>query len=75
MENREIHHINRILKKNHTILNTMISSGVRECSTKELYFKGFNFEYFTSIKKGSHSVIYCYDIGYRVKGKKIIIII
>lgn len=72
-EDRELHFVNRILKKNHRILNNLVSNGITECFTRELYLKGFNFDYFTSIKKGTHSVTYCYDIGYRIKGKKLLI--
>ena len=65
--------INRILKKNHLILYNILSEGRDRCPTKELYYKGFNFDYFTSVKDGPTATTCCYDIGYRTDGETTLI--
>lgn len=73
-ENKVVHTIDRILKKNHSILKELISKGVNECSTRELFLKGFNFGYFTSADPLALHVMYCYEIGYQINGERIRII-
>lgn len=60
--------INRILKKNHAILESIIISGKEKCPCKTLFEMGFNFDYMTSIeeninKRNSLKLI-CYDYYY-----------
>lgn len=72
--NREIGRINRILKNNHKILSDIMVNGVYECSTRELFIKGFNFDYFTSLDPQALPVMYCYEIGYQITGDRVRII-
>ena len=71
--NKNMLAINRILKKNHLILHNILSEGRDRCPTKELYYKGFNFDYFTSVKDGPTAITCCYDIGYRTDGETTLI--
>jgi hypothetical protein len=72
--NREIGRINRILKNNHKILSDIMVDGVYECSTRELFIKGFNFDYFTSLDPQAPPVMYCYEIGYQINSERVWII-
>ena len=71
--NKNMLAINRILRRNHQILYNLISEGRDQCPTKDLYYKGFNFDYFTSVKDGQPAITCCYDIGYRTDGETTLI--
>lgn len=68
-QNKEINRINKILKRNHSILSSILSGGASECFTRDLFIKGFSFDYFTSINTTEQIEIYCYDISYRIEGE------
>lgn len=60
--------IDRILKKNHAIMEKLYSRGEREIDFSELFGMGFNFDYITSLREnpdtGSSFIIGCYDYSY-----------
>ena len=64
----ELSRIDRILKKNHAIIERLYSRGERETTFTELFGMGFNFEYQTSMREnpdtGSSYIIGCYDYTY-----------
>lgn len=70
-ENKEIKKINRILKKNHAILNNLRSNGKSECSIYDLFSRGFLFDYFTSIEISDVIIHYCYDIPYQINRENV----
>jgi hypothetical protein len=60
--------IDRILKKNHAIIERLYARGEREIAFTELFGMGFNFDYITSLREnpdtGSSYIIGCYDYSY-----------
>lgn len=64
----ELTRIDRILKKNHAIIDRLYSSGERKIDFTELFGMGFNFDYITSLRenpdKSSSFIIGCYDYSY-----------
>jgi len=64
--NHTIRHINRILKKNHTILTVHNQSGKTTVSKTDLLKSGFNFGYFTNTfqTRSGRTYFFCYDQGY-----------
>lgn len=60
--------IDRILKKNHVIIERLYARGEREIAFTELFGMGFNFDYITSLREnpdtGSSYIIGCYDYSY-----------
>lgn len=65
--NSVIRTINRILKKNHSILSTFKAKGITTAKKSDLRKKGYCFDYFTytSSSKNSKTNYFCYDQGYR----------
>jgi len=65
--NGVIKSVNRILKKNHSILTMLKEKGKTTANKSELQKSGYCFEYFTftSTARNSHVNYYCYDQGYR----------
>ena len=66
-ENRiEIEAINRSLKRNFKILKELTNRGKRRVSKEILASLGFDFRYFTSIRreKGGKIVMQCYNYSY-----------
>jgi len=61
--------INRILKKNYTILNKLTSEGKTVVEKNDLVKKGYRFEYFTCVLPTRNNInnYFCYDHGYREK--------
>lgn len=61
-----IQKINRVLKKNYTLLKTLNKSGKTKVNRSKLLQEGFDFNYFTSIYKTKKGNVYflCYDQGY-----------
>lgn len=59
--------INRILKKNHSILQTLNVLGKSSVNKSVLENKGYYFEYYTQVVSGRTNNIhhFCYDHGYR----------
>jgi len=58
--------VNRLLKKNHSILIALNTSGKTKVSRTKLLQEGFDFNYFTSIYETQKGNTYrlCYDQGY-----------
>lgn len=65
--NTVIRTINKILKKNYSILATLNAMGKTTANKSDLQKKGFCFDYFTytCITRNSHVNYFCYDQGYR----------
>ncbi len=61
----ELIRIDRILKKNHSIIDRLYSSGKRKISFVALFGLGFNFDYITSMREnpssGGSFIMGCYD--------------
>lgn len=71
-ENKEMTKIDRILKKNRSILNTLYSKGITETTTLKLFGLGFDFDFMTSIKKNSDKDSFgfgCYEYTYNITRK------
>jgi asparagine N-glycosylation enzyme membrane subunit Stt3 len=69
--------INRILKKNHTILETLNPEEKSTTFKGVLVKQGFNFNYYTSTYQTKNGRIYyfCYDQGYcEVESNKLILV-
>ena len=75
--NNVIKTVNRILKKNHLILTTLISEGKATATKNDLLKKGYRFEYFTSTgtTRSNNINYYCYDQGYREQESNKIVLI
>jgi len=73
-----LNRIDRILKKNHAIIDRLYSRGEREIEFTELFGMGFNFYYITSLREnpdtGNSFILGCYDYSYIIdrNGKVII---
>lgn len=65
--NTLIHSVNRILKKNHSILSAFQSMGKTSITRAELQKKGYRFDFYTSmsISRNNKLNYFCYDRGYR----------
>jgi len=65
--NTVVRTINRILKKNYTILSSLKAKGITAANKSDLKKKGYCFEYFTytTITRNSQISYFCYDQGYR----------
>jgi len=65
--NTVIRMVNRILKKNYSILNSLNSEGKTTATKNDLQKKGYRFDYFTYTCTSRNSKVnnFCYDLGYR----------
>lgn len=67
-QSEELSRIDRILKKNHAIIERLYSRGERETTFTELFGMGFNFDYITSLRENpdisSSYIVGCYDYTY-----------
>lgn len=65
--NAVIKSVNRILKKNYSILTSLNAMGKTTANKSDLERRGFSFEYFTftTVTRNSHINYFCYDWGYR----------
>ncbi len=60
-----VRRVNRVLKRNRSLLVRLLSQGVRLTTRENLEAQGFNFDYFTHLKSENGSyVIFCYETGY-----------
>jgi len=69
LQNAVISSINRILKKNYSILSNLKANGKTTVYKSDLERNGYCFEYFTftSVSRNSKVKFFCYDYGYREK--------
>ncbi|WP_289053532.1 DUF2116 family Zn-ribbon domain-containing protein [Carboxylicivirga marina] len=65
-ENLLVQKVNRTLKKNYSILQSLNQSGKTKVKRSKLLQEGFDFNYFTSIYTTQKGASYhlCYDQGY-----------
>jgi len=61
-----IRNINRILKKNRRVLESVNTKGKTRVSRQKLVDEGFNFDYHTNVftTKTGNTYFFCYDQGY-----------
>jgi hypothetical protein len=64
--NHVIRSINRILKKNHSILASLNPEGKTTALLSDLQKKGYRFDYYTCsyATRNSRNYYFCYDLGY-----------
>lgn len=65
-QEKELHKINSIIRKNRTILKTLCPKGKATVRKEELDEMGFDTNYFTTIfpTKGGNVYYFCYEYGY-----------
>src|SRR4051812_37119583 len=58
--------VNKVLRKNRTILRTLNPVGMTIVRKEFLVERGFNFKYFTTLytTKDGNQYWFCYDVGY-----------
>ncbi|MDA0314602.1 MAG: hypothetical protein O2829_03970 [Bacteroidetes bacterium] len=65
--NREVRSVNRVLKRNRTILIALLLEGKKQVKVRKesLLLEGFNFSYSThqGVVPGGNSYQICYDVG------------
>lgn len=61
-----LRHVNTVLRKNWRILHELTTESVNSVTEDALRIRGFDFNYFTSIKESrdGSALYYCYDLGY-----------
>jgi len=69
--------VNRILKKNYSILAALKSEGITTALISELKIKGFRFEHFTfaDMKQDNQISYFCYNQAYRTKDNSMVILL
>ncbi len=75
--NSLVHSVNRILKKNHTILTMLQAIGKTLASKSDLQKRGYRFDYFTSTgtSRNNKFCYYCYDHGFReLENNKLVLV-
>lgn len=75
--NKVIRSVNRILKKNYSILTTLNPEGKTTVLLNDLQKKGYRFDYFTCTYLARNSRIYyfCYDMGYcELENNKVVLV-
>lgn len=76
-DNVLVQKINRVLKKNYSILKTLNTSGKTKVKRSKLLQEGFDFNYFTSIYETQKGGLYhlCYDQGYLALSNELYLLI
>jgi len=75
--NKVVRSVNRILKKNYSILTLLNPEGKTTVLLNDLQKKGYRFDYFTCTYLARNSRIYyfCYDMGYcELENNKVVIV-
>jgi len=75
--NKVIRSVNRILKKNYSILTALNPDGKTTGLLSDLQKKGYRFDYFTCTYLARNSRIYyfCYDMGYcELENNKVVLV-
>jgi len=75
--NNTIRTINRILKKNYSILTSLKTEGKTTTTLSLLQKKGYRFDYFTNTRTTRTSRVnyFCYDHGYREQDNNKVILV
>jgi hypothetical protein len=75
--NTAIRLINRILKKNYSILSLLNTNGKTTVSKIQLHYLGYRFEYVTSMSKTRNNNVcfFCYNQGYRELNDKVMMLV
>jgi len=75
--NKVIRSVNRILKKNYSILTALNPEGKTTVLLNDLQKKGYRFDYFTCTYLARNNRIYyfCYDMGYcELENNKVVLV-
>lgn len=75
--NKVVRSVNRILKKNYSILTLLNPEGKTTVLLNDLQKKGYRFDYFTCTYLARNSRIYyfCYDMGYcELENNKVVLV-
>lgn len=77
MNNTLIQKVNRVLKKNYSILEKINKSGKTKTSRSKLLQEGFDFNYFTNIYETQKGSVYryCYNQGYLALNDDLLLLI
>ena len=72
-----VRNVNNILRKNRRILEENLKGETTTIPKQKLADKGFNFKYYTNqiITKNNHSYLYCYEFGYLLLDKEMVLIV
>jgi hypothetical protein len=75
--NTVIRMINRILKKNYSILTSLSAEGKTTATMSDLQKKGYRFDYFTYTTTARNNKVnnFCYDLGYREQDNNKVVIV
>lgn len=75
--NTVIRMINRILKKNYSILTSLTAEGKTTATMSDLQKKGYRFDYFTYTTTARNNKVnnFCYDLGYREQDNNKVVIV
>ena len=76
-EEKWIHHLNRILRKNRTVLKTLNPTGHSTIRIQHLKERGFDDRFYTHQYKTAKGEIYyfCYEYGYQVISPEKVLIV
>jgi hypothetical protein len=72
-----VRNVNNILRKNRRILEENLKGETTTISKQKLIDKGFNFKFYTNqiITKNNHQYVYCYEFGYLLLDKEMVLIV
>ena len=72
-----VRNVNNILRKNRRLLEENLKGDTTTMSKQKLTDKGFNFKYYTNqmVTKTNHVYNYCYEYGYMLIEKELVLIV
>jgi hypothetical protein len=72
-----VRNVNNILRKNRRVLEENLKGETTTISKQKLIDKGFNFKYYTNqiVTKNNHTYVYCYEFGYLLLEKEMVLIV
>ena len=75
--NNYVRNVNNILRKNRRILEENLKGETTTLPKQKLLDKGFNFKFYTNhiITKTNNSYVYCYEFGYLLLDKEMVLIV
>lgn len=75
-KNKEVIRINKILKRNYSILKYISRNFEGKCTIKKLFEAGFSFDFMTSVGNCGRNKIkmYCYDLEYSINKEGVVTI-
>ena len=75
--NNYVRNVNNILRKNRRLLEENLKGETTTIPKHKLSDKGFNFKFYTNqiVTKNNHSYFYCYEYGYLLLDKEMVLIV